>query len=330
MSPNGCEGKRPLVRLWLCLLVCLVTWKVTALMAQSRVLVESGAFTEIYDPKRGEPEPWCINDHTFVRGTDGTWHVFGITHVVPFKFARDPATNLLHATATSLRQSPWHKEPFAVTADWRRHQEWLLWAPHVVRHDGLYYLFVCAGNQEGHRYRLHLLTSTNLWQWDRSPDNPLYIDGFDARDPNILRVGSEWVMYYTANATPEGGHHIVACLRSPDLRHWTRRAVAFTHERQGTFGGPTESPFVVRRGKVYYLFVCDGGTINVYASRDPFHWEMKDHAGAIQAHASEVVRDVDGQWYISHAGWERGGLYLAPLLWRDGLDAQDASLAPGQ
>ncbi len=87
---------------------------------------------------------------------------------------------------------------------------------------------------------------------------------------------------------------------------------------------------MVRRGSVYYLFICDGGTVNVYASRNPFHWEMPGHVGAITAHASEVVRDMDGQWYISHAGWEHGGLSLAPLRWRDGLDEAGASLAPGQ
>jgi beta-fructofuranosidase len=105
--------------------------------------------------------------------------------------------------------------------------------------------------------------------------------------------------------------------------------VVFTHPQTGTFGGPTESPFIVRRGESYYLFACDGGTINVYLSKDPFHWEFKDQVGTIYAHASEVVRDVDGKWYISHAGWEHGGLSLAPLTWHDGLDEANASLKPG-
>jgi len=103
----------------------------------------------------------------------------------------------------------------------------------------------------------------------------------------------------------------------------------FRHPKTGTFGGPTESPFVLRRGKSYYLFVCDGGTINVYLSTDPFHWDIKEHVGLIHAHASEIVRDLDGFWYISHAGWEQGGLSLARLIWHDGLDGADSSLKPG-
>ncbi len=40
--------------------------------------------------------------------------------------------------------------------------------------------------------------------------------------------------------------------------------------------------------------------------------------GHIPAHAAEVIRDTDGKWYVSRCGWARGGLYLAPLTWKDG------------
>jgi beta-xylosidase len=296
--------------------------------AEPQRLVEAGKFTEIYDPTFGGKEAWSINDHTFIRGPDKKWHVFGITHILPLDFFKDPGKQLLHATADSLTQRPWHREAFAVVADAERYGEWLLWAPHVIQHDGTYYMFVCVGNKSGHQYKIHLLTSKDLWHWDRAPENPLLTDGFDARDPCVLRLEKEWVLYYTATSSPEGGHHIVACVISHDLRHWTGRRVVFTHPREGTFGGPTESPFVVRRGSSYYLFACDGGTINVFLSKDPFHWEMTGQVGTIYAHASEVVRDVDGKWYISHAGWEKGGLALAPLIWHDGLDEADASLKP--
>jgi len=296
--------------------------------ATNRVLVEAGKFIEIFDPQAGERDPWCINDHTFVRGPDGTWHVFGITHILPVDFFRDPGKNLLHATAQRLTQAPWRKERFAVMADWAKHGEWLFWAPHVIRHNGLYHMFVCVGNSQGHQYKIHLLTSKDLWEWERSPANPLLTDGFDARDPMVLSAGGEWILYYTATSKPEGGNHVVAAVTSRDLLRWGNRRVVFTHPRTGTFGGPTESPFVLRRGASYYLFACDGGTINVFLSQDPFHWEIQNQVGTIHAHASEVVRDVDGQWYISHAGWERGGLSLAPLSWHDGLDDADTSLPP--
>jgi beta-xylosidase len=265
-----------------------------------------------------------------VRGPDGTWHVFGITHILPVDFFRDPGKNLLHATAKELAQPDWQKQAFALLANWDKYKEWFFWAPHVIQYEGLYYMFVCVGNGQGHQYKIHLLTSQDLWHWERSPANPLLTDGFDGRDPNVLQNGNEWILYYTATLKPDGGNHIVACVTSKDLVHWGGRRVVFTHPRKGTFGGPTESPFVVRRGMSFYLFICDGGTINVYLSQDPFRWDYENHVGTIYAHASEVVRDVDGKWYISHAGWEHGGLSLAPLIWHDGLDDADASLKPGQ
>lgn len=71
-----------------------------------KTLVEAGKFTEVFDPKAGERDPWCINDHTIIRGPDDTWHLFGITHILPVDFFRDPGKNLLHATAHTLTQSP--------------------------------------------------------------------------------------------------------------------------------------------------------------------------------------------------------------------------------
>ena len=45
--------------------------------------VSAGAFFRIYNPSVGEAGPWYINDHSFIRGSDGIWHLFGITHPEP-------------------------------------------------------------------------------------------------------------------------------------------------------------------------------------------------------------------------------------------------------
>ncbi len=292
---------------------------------ETNVLVDAGAFTPFFSAK----EPWCINAHTLVQGPNGTWHVFGITHPKPLDFFKDPGRQLAHATARALLQGPWQAQPPAVRADWERYREYLLWAPHVIRHEQTYYMFVCAGAKDTHRYRLHLLTSADLQTWTRHPGNPLLTDGFDGRDPMVMPLQNGWVLYYTATTTPAGGNHIVACVTSRDLVHWADRKVVFTHPQAGTFGGPTESPFVVRRGPRYYLFVCDNDWTDVYVSGDPFHWDFEKKAGRIRSHASEVVRDEHGQWYISHAGWMSGPVCLAPLHWCDGLDAAPTNIQPG-
>ncbi|MFA5292295.1 MAG: ADP-ribosylglycohydrolase family protein [Phycisphaerae bacterium] len=290
--------------------------------------VTAGEFKLIYDPSAGEKEKWYINDHCFIRGTDGVWHMFGITKSEPAGPADE--VKFAHATAKSLTQCPWKKEPFALTVD-PNFREKHLWAPHVIFNDGLYYMYYCAGDDDHSKYKIHLATSKNLYDWQRFPDNPMVVDGYDARDPFIFRLKDKWVMYYTATSKPEGGNHNVCAVTSKDLIHWSDKKVVYTDPCSGTWGGNTESPQVIRRGKYYYLFIGPGDsyvTTTVYRSTDPFKWTYEQKVPIIRTHAAEVVRDVDGQWYISHCGWGQGGVYLAPLKWNDGVDDKDTSLPP--
>ncbi|HYG34756.1 MAG TPA: glycoside hydrolase, partial [Clostridia bacterium] len=270
--------------------------------AEPKTLVKAGEFVRIYDPSVGEKEKWYINDHCFLRA-EGKWHLFGITHAEPANPMGED--NFAHATAATLLQQPWDKQPFALTvATEKPWNEEHLWAPYVILHDGVYYMYYCAGDRDHSKYKLHLATSKDLKSWTRHPKNPLVVDGYDARDPFIMRHNGVWLMYYTANSKPEGGNHVVACVRSTDLVTWSDKRVVYTDPSQGTFGGPTESPFVIKRGRSYYLFVGprpDYNGTDVFVSEDPFHWSIENKVGHIVSHAAEVVRDVDGKWYVSRA-----------------------------
>ncbi|MBL7186112.1 MAG: family 43 glycosylhydrolase [Phycisphaerae bacterium] len=302
------------------MLVRLGAAVVCASEVEKNTLVECGEFVKIYDPSVGEDDKWYINDHCFIYGHEHTWHLFGITRQEPAMPLEE--INFAHATAKTLLQQPWSKQPFALTvAKEPPCNEVHLWAPHVIGHRGIYYMYYCAGDRDHTMYKIHLATSRDLKTWTRHPKNPMIVDGFDARDPFILRVKNKWVMYYTANSSPNGGNHVVACVMSNDLITWDNRGVVFTDPKMGTYGGPTESPFVVRRGERFYLFIgprhgYDG--TDVFVSDDPFHWKIDNKVGHFKAHAAEVVRDGNGKWYISRCGWERGGVYLAPLIWKDG------------
>jgi arabinan endo-1,5-alpha-L-arabinosidase len=297
-----------------------------------RELVKAGEFVKIYDPSVGEKAKWYINDHCFIRGDDGQWHLFGITHAEPAHPMDE--RHFAHATAKTLLQQPWDKQPFALDYAPDPWKEIHLWAPHVIKHDGLYYMFYCAGDDDHTKYKLHLATSKDLREWTRHKDNPMVVDGFDARDPYITKVGDKWVMYYTATSKPEEGNHIVVSLKSDDLVHWKDRKVVYTDPARGKWGGPCESPFVIQRGDNWYLFIGprDGrkGVYNgtdVFLSKDPFHWDIKNRVGHIVSHAAEVVRDTDGRWYVSRCGWGERGVYLAPLTWNDGLDDKPTNIA---
>ncbi|TDO46305.1 glycosyl hydrolase family 32 [Kribbella sp. VKM Ac-2527] len=275
-------------------------------------VVAAGNFTKVYDPSVGETEQWYYNDHTLVQDQKtGTWHVYAITHAEPANPLDEKSFG--HATAPTPN-GPWTKQPPALVAD-PAAGESHIWAPYVLYEAGTYYMYYAAGTPDHTAYRMHLATSTDLVHWTRNAANPLFTDGFDGRDPMVRRVGDQWVMYYTANSTPAGGNHIVAYRTSTDLRHWSDRRTAFQHPATGTFGGPTESPFVVQRGSDWYLFVCcDGGyeVTKVYKSKDPLKFSVDQVAGTIAAHAAEVVQD-GADWWVTGAGWGKGGLYIAPL-----------------
>jgi arabinan endo-1,5-alpha-L-arabinosidase len=273
----------------------------------------AGRFVRFFDQSIGEGWPWHINDHSIVAGPDGKFHLFGITHPEP----PDPHAEVrfAHASAARLTDRPWKKLPLALVADFAA-GETLLWAPHVIAHEGLYYMFYCAGGNDPSAYQIKLATSTDLTHWERK--GTLFTDGYEARDPYVLRVGDHWVMYYTATSAPAGGHHIVATRTSTDLLHWGEPSVAFTDPSCGTGAGPTESPFVVARDEGYYLFTgprhWNYNLTEVFFSTDPLHFAGPPVA-QIPAHAPEVVRDLNGREYITHCGFFQGGVYMAELSW---------------
>ena len=272
--------------------------------------------------------PRHINDHCFTRGPDGLWHLFGIVWTNPGLPAPD-VNGLGHFSAPSLL-GPWTELAPALILD-AAAGETILWAPHVVRHDGLYYMVYASGGPDERAWGVSLAVSRDLRAWERRP-GPLFRDGYQARDPMLHYAASErlWVLYYCATETPGGGRHAVAYRTSQDLKTWSPREIAYLDPHTGTDYGPTESPFVVERFGTWYLFIgprpydppteqlpnwrhpgYDGA--DVFASRDWRRWDDPPCAH-LPLHAVEVVQDDDA-WYASHAGIERGGLWLARLHW---------------
>jgi predicted GH43/DUF377 family glycosyl hydrolase len=278
---------------------------------------EVGTFSKIYDPSAGEKYRWYINDHTFIHLAEkGIWHLFGITHREPAN-AQDEKF-LAHAIAPDLF-GPWKKQPFVLPVN-ESAGETVVWAPYVLRHDDLYFMYYCAGGKDHAQYRIHLATSSDLFDWKHHLANPMVVDGYDARDPMVFRYHDEWILYYAATSAPLGGYHTVKAVTSRDLVHWHHAIEVFRSSEKGTYGGPTESPFVVERGGKYYLFLCTNRGYNetaVYESETPLNWNSDNLVAKFAAHASEVVRTSDGKWYVSRAGWGQGGVYLAELCWKN-------------
>lgn len=281
----------------------------------------AGPFVRIYDPSPSPNLPWYINDHTIVRGPDSQWHLIGITHEEPL--APDEEREFAHATSPTLATPTWTRRAPSMVVD-EASGERVLWAPYVLLVDGLYHMFYCAGG-EHEAFQIKHATSKDLWGWTRD-QQPLFTDGVDARDPFVLRIGAQWVIYYTANSEPTGGNHVVAYRTSDDLVHWSSRSIAYRDPTSGTIGGNTESPYVLARPEGYYLFIGPRGSSSdivgpsdkhydataVFFSHNPFHFESVP-MGLFPAHAAEIVEDLDGSLWITRSGWERGGVFIAPL-----------------
>lgn len=275
---------------------------------------EVGKFQHIFDQSQGEKETWYVNDHCFIKGEDG-WHVYGITHAQPANPMQEK--NFAHGTSPNLLDPNWKKQPFALT--WAPElKENHLWAPHVIKKGDTYYMFYCAGSQvSNYHYQINLATSKDLKTWTRYKNNPLFQDFYDARDPMVLLIDGVYHMYYTANLDKDDNHHVVNVRTSKDLLKWSPAKVVFVHPEKGTFGGPTESPFVVRYGDHFYLFIGPDGEYHkttVYRSANPYHWEFKP-IYSFPSHAAEVIQDGD-KWYASDAGWDLNGVFLAPISWK--------------
>ncbi|MEU5425331.1 family 43 glycosylhydrolase [Streptomyces olivoreticuli] len=277
--------------------------------------IGAGPFAHVYDPSTPGGQRY-LNDHTLIKAAD-RWHLFGIVGAgAPPGQAPDSSAEVSFAHASAPDPyGPWTTHTDALTVDPAYFGEEHLWAPHVIEAGGTYWMFYAAGGRGG--AAINLATSTDLFTWTRVPTGPLF-RGRVARDPMVLRVAGQWVMYYT-ELSGQDGRHVVAFRRSDDLLHWSEPGIAFTDATTAATLSVTESPFVVERDGWYHLFIgprngYDG--TDVFASRNPFAFDLDGYAGHVPGHAVEVVTDGQ-QWHASAAGWFQQGLYLAPLQWRD-------------
>ncbi len=204
------------------------------------------------------------------------------------------------------------------------------WAPSVIYHDRRYYMFYGPAPTR-------LATSDELNHW---MENPIYLHDapLDAahRDHFVLEVEpGRWLMYATGISNRYG---VVSVFESTDLIQW--RFVRYALETAGRAPlnppwGATESAFVVHIDGAYYLFVtytdCQIQNYHntlVFRSEDPTDFGTytgdNDADGVVAtlfAHAPEVIRDDDGRWYITTAGWRNydtpveGGVAVAELVW---------------
>lgn len=289
-----------------------------------------GEWQHIFDPNDTRSDidtTWYTNDHCFTKGSDGKWHAYGIIGHKPI----NPWTgekSLFHISSLNFTGERWRDHDYALTV--KEGVERVLWAPHVFhdKESDSWAMFYNIGNMQttpdAPTYaswgQLCRANSEDMFQWSRDPLNPLFSDAGHARDSYLFKDKDTYYYYYTRTFNEVDLRSVVAVRTGPDMEHWSGAKVVHIQPLQSDWGGDAESPTVIKRGDIYYLFICramtDYNQTHVYWSRDPLNFSIDNFICSLPTHASEIINVSEDIWYISDTGWDKKGVYVAKLEWR--------------
>lgn len=335
------------------ILFCLVTG-VTALPGQWDPTGDAKLFSYVF--------PYFdhyINDHCLFR-SGSLWHLFFIDGTPRKGDWNRPGNEVRIGHATSPNLLTWtpHDSALGIGPPGSLDAAHV-YAPSVVERNGTYYMFY-TGNEVSFNYGEHLFlaTSTDLYNWTRYQPEPIFAPHkswavyyparprkgsggpYSGRDPFIFhdeRYG--YILYYVARVrtdsvgVPDGTYSCIAAATSPDLVNWTDRGPLLTRRTTDTNQWFTwthpESPCLVLRNGIYYLFWKSGPGTRFAMSSDPLYFEGAEEHLLATSHASKVF-EWNQKWYITscsrdvddikHAVSDRKrGLFLAGIRWEGDL-----------
>ncbi|MGN0566987.1 MAG: hypothetical protein ACI4JR_00170 [Acutalibacteraceae bacterium] len=275
-----------------------------------------GEWEELFRPKKFGN---YVNDHCIYRDNDGSWNLIGIT-----SFGGGPSCERYFVRAVSDRLQNMQEVSKVIDNGTPA------WAPCVIENGGFYYMYygpsptkmaVSPESSEwfGYEIRMHGL-----------PPMACHRDHF------VLKVGqNRWLMYATGIHEGRGS---ICVLESENLTDWYFDGYALDSSPEAPLKPPWgafESPFVVEREGLWYLFTTytDSSDENyndtlVFCSENPKNFGVfcseENPAFPItklRAHAPEVI-NCGGSWYITTCGWSGraivdGAVGIAKLKWKD-------------
>jgi hypothetical protein len=332
--------------------------EIKALFPQLEVPVIEGELKLVYEPKPTAPNTWFVNDHTLIQDKQGRIHFLGIENPYPttgqacewvkdeiqqtdrpfiltlkrmmgrhlYRRNKAEKTHLRvgHAVAESI-MGPWKRLPAVLDASQPNAISKRYASTFAVNHDHRYWLFV-------HSDGTGIYTSQDLNDWTYVENATPWEGGSEKvfgkaghRDPCIRQLQDGSFLQYFA-CTDVHGRYIIGLASSSDLKIWHKEKPCYVEEipdfdlNYGIF----ESPFVVNRNGLYYLFVCFAHRhyyeTFIVVSDNPYHFSPDNKITTLMTHAPEII-EIDGQMYMSSCGVEdpqnvkHSGLWMTLLKW---------------
>jgi len=231
------------------------------------------------------PPDGGLGDFCLARNAD-EWHLFHIYREygkpldchVPGQEAK-----IGHAVSNDLIH--WETREPAILAGNAPWDSAHVWAPSVVRHNGVWYMLY-TGMKDDIYQQIGVATSDDLEHWHYPVDTPVIdvsqydwaayeTEGYtNCRDPYIFRWQNEWLCYYTA--MHQDGTAALGVAGSSDMLHWQDKGCVLKRPIQNNEGRGTnmiESPCVFHIGAKIFLFYNQGTGIRYIASDDPMNFE---------------------------------------------------------
>jgi hypothetical protein len=301
-----------------------------------------GELKHVFDPGPGR----FVAHASVMRGLDDRWHLYA--QIAPLRDRNRPEAHktIWHATARDLF-GPWSAPQAVLTADPAAGENFL-WQPFAMVYDNTYWMFYVGsgvpwkGWDRNNNWRagdfgkastqgpygIHLATSKDGFTWKRHSNLPLFTDSPFAFTPFVTRLKDRWVMYY-ASAEPAdiAGKHAIVARTSPDLVQWEARRVVLL-DSTNTTPWPEysyfHSPLVFRRGEYWYILAGPTTASNqgrlqyrkLFRSQSALRWDAtRDLKGIFLDGGANLVRNENGQLFLTHTSAKSGGVWIAPLVW---------------
>lgn len=275
-----------------------------------------------YQPKTGR-----LADFGIIPGKDG-YHLF-YDHAIP-ENPGESQKHLGHAFSKDLVH--WEEQKGVLNAVKGTWEGLSLYSPSIVFHKNLYYMLYVGVSENGVQ-RIGCATSSDLWNWTKFVDNPVWEPGYSdwanwyrgiphenrhgsCRDIAIMFHAGDYLMYYTAHCKNNRFACVAVCETFDDLFNWYDRGPVLTREVSLAGTGETESPYVIFKPefKKYYLFFNHGPGIKCVWSSDPLNFNASEEIMFLRGHNGFEYLGKSGKHeYFSCFG---DGFTIGEIKWR--------------